>query len=132
MFLLLNPKIVLPFEAAKPHSPETFLSVLIVIHNSFSFAVLYFIFRFPCPVCRHLQFPKCNNNWHFSDQLTNLSRQFCKCCLAPSVLTFICILVSSTHFSMLLFIFSYKSLIHNQNNKGPNTDPFGALFVTDF
>ena len=62
---------------------------------------------------------KINNNYHFSDHLTNLSRSLCKCCLSPSLLTFLNTFVSSANFSMLLVILSSKSLIYIKNNKGP-------------
>ena len=93
MFLLINPIILLPFEAAIPHCSETFISALISIPKSFSITVIprtvspifNLISKFPCPVCRHLHFPKFNNVCYFSDHLTNLSRSFCTCCLSPSV-----------------------------------------------
>ena len=66
---------------------------------------------FPCPVCRHLHFPKFNNICNFADHLTNLSRSFCKCCLSPSLLTFLNTFVSPANFSMLLAILLSKSLI---------------------
>ena len=68
--------------------------------------------RFPCPVCRHLHFPKLNNICHFSDHLTNLSRLFYTFCLSPSFLTFLNTFVSSANFGTLLVILSSKSLIH--------------------
>ena len=76
--------------------------------------------------CRHLHFPKLNNVCHFSYNLANLSRSFCKCCLSPPVLTFLNTFVSSTNISMLLVILSSKSLIYIKNNKGHNTDPCGT------
>ena len=36
------------------------------------------------------------------------------------------------YFSTLLVILSSKSLIYIKNNKGPNTDPCGTPFKTDF
>ena len=79
-----------------------------------------------------LHFPKFNNFCHFSDHFTNLSRSFCKCCLSPSVLTFLNTFVSSANFSMLLVILLSKSLVYIKNNKSPNTDPCGTPLKTDF
>ena len=78
-------------------------------------------FTLPCTL-------PCNKISHF----TNLSRSFCKCCLSPSVLTFLNSFVSSANFSMLLVILSSKSLIYITNNIGPNTDPSGTPLKTDF
>ena len=68
------------------------------------------------------------SKFHF----TNLSRSFCKCCLSPSVLTFLNTFMSSANFSTLLVIVSSKSLIYIKNNKGPNTVPCGTPLKTDF
>ena len=40
MFLLINPRIYLPFEAAIPHCSETLISTLIVIPKSFSITLV--------------------------------------------------------------------------------------------
>ena len=83
-------------------------------------------------VYRHFHFPKVNNICHHSSNyLTNLSRSFCKCCLSPyfSLSKYV---LSSANFSTLLFILYSKSLIYIKNNKGPNTDPCGTQFKTDF
>ena len=85
---------------------------------------------FPCPVCRHLHFPKLNNICYFSDHFTNLSISFC--CLSSSVLTYLNTFVSSANLNALLVILSSKSLIHIKNNKGPNTDPCSTPLKTDF
>ena len=66
----------------------------------------------------------------FQTILTNLSRSFCKCCLSPSLLTFIKNVVSSTNFSTLLVILLSKSFIYIKNSKGSNTDPCGTPLET--
>ena len=43
IFLLINPRIRLPFEAAIPHCSETFMSALIVTPKSFSFKVVAYL-----------------------------------------------------------------------------------------
>ena len=48
------------------------------------------------------------------------------------MLTFLNTFVSCANLSMLLVIFSSKSLIYINNNKSPNTDPCGTPLKTDF
>ena len=98
-------------EAAILHCSETFISELIVTHVSFSFTVVprtvypisWFTSEFPCPLFKHLHFPKLNNICHFSDLLINLSTSFRKCCLSSSLLTLLNTFVTSANFSTLLF-----------------------------
>ena len=75
-----------------PHYSETFVSALIVksiFLRQYLEQCSHFIVYIQVPVFRHLHFPKFNNICYFSDHLTNLSRSFCKCCLSPSLLTFL-------------------------------------------
>ena len=132
------PRILLLFKVAIPHCSETFISAIFFTPKSFSFIVITvspiskFTSKFPCYVCRYLHFPKFNNICYFSDDLTNLSRSFCKCCLSPSLLNFLNIFVSSANFSTLLVILSSMSLIYIKNNKGHNTDPCGTPLKNRF
>ena len=93
IFRLINPNIWIIFTAAIPHSSDTFMSALIVNPKSFSLKVVfstvppivYCPSSFPCPVWRHLHFPKLNSICHFSEHSGNLLRSSCKCCLSASL-----------------------------------------------
>ena len=140
IFRLINPRIWFPFAAAIPHCSDTFMSALIVNPKSFSFKVVFstvspIVYRassFPCPVWRHLHFPKLNSICHFSDHSINLIRSSCKCCLSASLLIFLNTFVSSANFNTLLVMSSSKSLIYIKNKIGPSTDPCGTPLKTAF
>ena len=102
---------------------------------------VYFISSLPCPVWRHLQFPKLNNICHFSDDLINVLKSTCKCCLSASLLIHLNTFVSYANVNNLLVISSQtswiyikntyqssiksssKSLLYINNKIGPNTEP---------
>ena len=44
---------------------------VVFVRGGFCPYTLLFTSKFPCPVCRHLHFPKCNS-MPFSDHLTHL------------------------------------------------------------
>ena len=123
IFRLINPNIWIIFTAAIPHSSDTFMSALIVNPKSFSLKVVfstvppivYCPSSFPCPVWRHLHFPKLNSICHFSEHSGNLLRSSCKCCLSASLLIFLNTFVSSTNFNTLLVMSSSKSLLYIKN-----------------
>ena len=88
--------------------------------------IVYCASSFPCPVWRHLHFPKLNSICHFSDHSVNLLISSCQCCLSASLLIFLNTFVSSANFNTLLVMSSSKLLMYIKNKIGPNTDPCGT------
>ena len=68
----------------------------------------------------------------FSYHLTNLSISSCYLCSSASLVTFLNTVVSSANLTTLLDMSSSKSCIYIKNSIGPNTDPCGTPFKTDF